>query len=55
MWSCKPQGTPKPHLHPGSIFPAPENHPFIRWTKQEGKRQTYCCPRPGPSLGQGET
>lgn len=37
VWFCKPQGTPKPHLYPGSISSAPENHLFIRRTKQEGK------------------
>lgn len=52
VWFCKPQGTPKPHLYPGSISPAPKNHLFIRRTKQEGETAVL-LPLAGPVSGAG--
>lgn len=52
---CKPQVTPKPHLHPGSTSPVPDSQAFHRIGRAGGKGTNTRLPplRSASSSGQG--
>lgn len=54
-WFCKPQVTPKPHLHPGSISLDPDNQAFHQIVQVGGKGTNMRLPPPaGPAPGRDD-